>query len=181
MEDCLKLYCLNPNRTFLAVSFISQLNPILHLDPEQPDSLLKVPYDNFKPTSSVFRKEIEFKFVHFIHCIDSRIARNQDTPDDKKHLMNSYAQLLNYLGENFVKKYKMKIFFTIRFLFDYYSKSNMQELKYVCKILEELVCGAETWFIQAEVPSICFLILPFGKVISREGLKVTPFSFFSFQ
>lgn len=172
VENSLKLYCVNPNRTFLAVSFISQLNPARHLDHEQPKWLLEVPLYNFKSQSSSFRKEIEFKFVHYMHCIDSRIARHQDTPEDKKNLIVSYAQLLNYLGTNFVKKYKMKIFFTIRFLFDYYSKGNMQELKYVCKILEELIRGAETWYIQAELPTICCLILSFGKVISREGLKV---------
>lgn len=174
VEDSLKLYCVNPNRTYLAITFISRLNPIVHLDPELPESLLKVPVD-YNLNSADFRGDIHYRFVYYIHRVDFRIMSKQETLEDKKHLIESYAQLMKHLGENFIKQFKMKIWFSVRTLFDYFSKSNPKLLKSVCKILEELVCNAETYFIQDELPSICCLILPYAKVIHKECLKVYVF------
>lgn len=171
VDDCLKLYCVNRNRTFLAVSFISKMNPIVHLDPEQPESFLKVPVD-FNPHSSNFRSEMEFRFANYIHNVDSRVMCNQDTPEDKLHLIDSYAQLMKFVGESFIKKFKMEIYFTVRALFDYFSKDYLNRLNYVGKILEELICGTETYFVQAELPAICCLLVPFAKVIPRQSVKV---------
>lgn len=145
IQTFLQRISLDLNITLRALSFVILT---IKSESEQINQILQLDLQMFEKNEDKFRLYLQKKFFHFhIEQIDQFLAKiiiNNNSLDKeelakKKMLINSCCIILHYLDQNYINRFRMKIYFIIRQLLSETNHSNGNNLENSFPILLTLI------------------------------------------
>lgn len=159
--------------TLRGLSFVVDAKTsVSKIDPEKLDAILDVSLDMFTSDKKKFVNFLQYHFPVYIHRIDPKILFNSYTITEKLIMVQSFNEILKHFDSQFINRFRVKIFFTIRLLLSERHHSNRALLKIGLNILIYFIENVEKEFLQCELLSICLLIVPLVQLLPDDSIKV---------
>ncbi|KAJ6221290.1 hypothetical protein RDWZM_007102 [Blomia tropicalis] len=173
ISKCLINYSICPLITKRALSFAYNLDPIVHLDPERTDTILLVQSETFINNDAKWNEFLRDYFSIFLRYCDLCLVRNKmNQIYDQPQMFESFLLLMNLVSEKTVEQYRIKVFGSIRMMFEIDGNQNHKFIIIGFQILADFIKIVSTEYVQSEIVSICLLVFPFLNQFPQEAGKV---------